>query len=292
MAALASWLDARAHNGLWLVRVEDVDAMRCIAGMDEYILSQLARCGLTPDAPVMRQTARTSAYQQALDKLVAKDMAYPCACSRKEIEQALSLQQTTTACRERPRNTELIYPGTCSHGIGERTARSWRFRTDGATHIEWADRRLGVQWQNVKAEVGDFVLRRADGLFAYQLAVVVDDAEQGVTHVVRGADLTDNTARQVALQQALDLPTPHYLHAPLVLGPHGEKLSKQNGAVEVDTLTQDAALRSLAEAARTLGLSAPPTVDQDASGDNTKLTPIAHALARWTDQWRTLYNDP
>ena len=290
VAALASWLDARAHSGLWLVRMEDVDVPRCIAGMDEYILQQLARCGLTPDAQVMRQTTRTGAYQQALDSLSAQGRVYPCACSRKDIEQAVALQNSKDVPSPRRRNTELVYPGTCSDGVGGRPARSWRFRTDSDTPTEWVDRRLGAQNQNVKTEVGDFVLKRADGLFAYQLAVVVDDAAQGVTHVVRGADLTDNTARQMALQAALGLPTPRYLHTPLVLGFNGEKLSKQNGASALDISTDGAALNCLIQAARTLGLNT-PRGSEDPSSDNTALTQIAHSLAQWVAQWRKLYTD-
>ena len=144
----------------------------------------------------------------------------------------------------------------------------------GATVVHWSDRRLGPQQQNVESEVGDFVLKRADGCFAYQLAVVVDDAAQGITHVVRGEDLADNTARQILLQRQLGLPTPSYLHTPLVLGPNGEKLSKQNGAPAVDTSTPQAALAALTHAAQVLGL-APPGAPQDAV-----------PWAQWIDRWK------
>ncbi len=247
VAALASWLDARAQGGRWLVRIEDVDTPRCVPGADQDILRQLAACGLVPDAPPVWQSARGALYQAALDRLVASGQAYPCGCSRKDIEQAL-----LAAGHARERHGELVYPGTCRDGLHGKPARAWRFLTRGAGTIEWTDRRLGPQRQDLEREVGDFVLRRADGLWAYQLAVVVDDADQGITDVVRGEDLADNTARQVALQQALGLPTPRYLHTPLVLGPNGEKLSKQNGAAPLDLGDPLARLR---EAGACLGLA-------------------------------------
>jgi glutamyl-Q tRNA(Asp) synthetase len=236
VAALASWLDARAHGGQWLVRIEDVDTPRCITGADQLILQQLATCGLVPDAPVMWQSQRSDAYQAALDTLIAKGWAYPCGCSRKDIEDAQALMGHT-----RERHTAAVYPGTCRDGLNGKAARAWRLNVQRvidelqlATPLTWQDRLLGSQQQDVAKEVGDFVLRRADGLWAYQLAVVVDDAAQGITHIVRGADLTDNTARQILLQSALGLPTPSYMHTPLVLGENGEKLSKQNGAEALD----------------------------------------------------------
>ena len=275
MAALSSWLDARAHEGTWLVRIEDVDTPRCIVGMDHYILGQLARCGLVPDATPLVQSHRIAAYEAALQQLIDASQAYACACTRKDIENALAQRG-----QARSRHAGLIYPGTCRNGLKGRSARAWRFLTRD-TSVFWHDRRLGEQQQNVAKDVGDFVIKRADGLFAYQLAVVVDDAMQGISHIVRGEDLTDNTARQIALQQALGLPTPRYLHVPLVLAADGQKLSKQNGAAEVDTSSDSAALESLSKAAASLGLDAP------VSGDNTGL-----ALARWTQQWRSLYTNP
>jgi glutamyl-Q tRNA(Asp) synthetase len=266
VAALASWLDARAHAGKWLVRIEDVDTPRCAPGATETILRQLHDCGLVPDEEPMWQSSRSTAYQQALDQLVAQGRAYPCACSRKDIEVALA-----ALGRAHERNAELVYPGTCRRGLHGREARSWRFRVEPGV-VQWTDRRLGELSQDVEHEVGDFVLKRADGLWAYQLAVVVDDAAQGITDVVRGEDLTDNTARQIQLQQALGVPTPRYLHTPLVLGENGEKLSKQNGAVAVDTSQASAALNA---AASTLGLP-------ESHGD------IAQALASWVVQWRHL----
>ena len=229
VAALASWLDARAQDGRWLVRIEDVDVPRCVPGADITILEQLAACGLLADEPPLYQSRRGDLYQQALDQLIAQGLAYPCCCSRKDIEVAWAARGV-----ERGRNEELIYPGTCRHGLQGRAPRAWRMLTTGCKDTRWTDRTAGPQSQNVEAEVGDFVLKRADGLWAYQLAVVVDDAAQGVTHVVRGQDLADNTPRQLVLQKALGLPTPLYLHTPLVNGANGEKLSKQNGAVALD----------------------------------------------------------
>ncbi len=248
VAALASWLDARAHGGQWLIRMEDVDTPRCVAGADQLILQQLAKCGLVPDAPVMWQSQRGDAYQAALDTLIAKSWAYPCGCSRKEIEDAQAAMGYTRA-----RHHAAVYPGTCRHGLNGKAARAWRLDVQRViddlklpTPLTWHDRLLGSQQQDVAKEVGDFVLRRADGLWAYQLAVVVDDAAQGISHIVRGADLTDNTARQIVLQQALALPTPSYMHTPLVLGENGEKLSKQNGAEALDLSTPLTALNAAA----------------------------------------------
>jgi glutamyl-Q tRNA(Asp) synthetase len=248
VAALASWLDARAHGGQWLVRIEDVDRPRCVPGADEEILRQLAACGLLPGEPPQWQSHREPLYQSALDRLVDQGLAYPCACSRKDIAQALWAQG-----RERPRHGELAYPGTCRAGLHGRQPRAWRLRVEAGS-VAWQDRRLGTQSQDVAREVGDFVLKRADGLFAYQLAVVVDDAEQRITHVVRGEDLADNTPRQILLQRALGVAMPAYLHTPLVLGANGEKLSKQNGAAPLDLGDPRAAL---AAAGRILGVEVP-----------------------------------
>ncbi|MDM0042008.1 tRNA glutamyl-Q(34) synthetase GluQRS [Variovorax sp. J22G21] len=277
VAALASWLDVRARGpqARWLVRIEDADTERCLPGMGETILRQLTACGLVPDAPPAWQTRRVAYYQQALDRLRADGLAYPCGCSRKDIDEALARRGVP-----HQRHGERIYPGTCREGLHGKAARAWRFATEkseaGAVH--WLDRRLGAQRQDVRAEVGDFVLKRADGPWAYQLAVVVDDADQGITDVVRGEDLADNTARQILLQRALGLPTPGYLHTPLVLAADGQKLSKQNGAEALDTRTPQAALEALQAAAQALGL---------ATGSATA---IADALADWVPAWRDLYN--
>jgi glutamyl-Q tRNA(Asp) synthetase len=255
VAALASWLDARAHGGTWLLRIEDVDRPRCVAGAAQGILAQLAEMGLKPDAPPVWQSERDARYQTALNRLVQAGLAYPCGCSRKDIEDAWAARGVA-----RERHGEWVYPGTCREGLQGKPARAWRLRTTEAAPIDWTDRRLGPQRQDVQAEVGDFVLRRADGLWAYQLAVIVDDADQGVTDVVRGEDLADNTARQILLQRALGLPTPGYLHTPLVLGANGEKLSKQNGAAPLPT---GQPLQCLRAAGAVLGLQVGGTTPDD-----------------------------
>ncbi len=249
--------------------MEDVDTPRCIPGSDQTILQQLKLCGLVGDAPVVYQSQRSDAYQAALDSLIAKGWAYPCGCSRKDIEDAQAQLGHT-----RERHTAAVYPGTCRDGLNGKAPRAWRLNVQRVIHdlqlstpLTWQDRLLGNQHQDVAQEVGDFVLRRADGLWAYQLAVVVDDAAQGVTHIVRGEDLTDNTARQIVLQRALGLPTPSYMHTPLVLGENGEKLSKQNGAQALDLANP---LQTLNQAAQALGLPAAPAN-----------TPLQTALNQW-----------
>ena len=268
VAALASWLDAKAHGGQWWVRIEDTDGPRCPPGTDQLILQQLAQCHLHPDAPVQWQSRRTHLYQTALDPLQRGGHIYPCTCSRKDIATALTAQGWAAQ-----RHAAAPYPGTCRHQPPSapplaKQPHAWRLRVpSGDWH--WHDRFLGAQSQDLALSVGDVVLRRADGLWAYQLAVVVDDAEQGITHVVRGQDLADNTPRQMALQQALGLATPIYMHTPLVLGTDGEKLSKQNGAQALDTRD---ALVCLQSAATVLGLSA-------------HTGPVAEALGSWVQQW-------
>ena len=280
VAALASWLDARSHGGKWLVRIEDVDTPRCIPGASQDILRQLAACGLMPDEPPVFQSQRGSLYQAALDQLTQQQAAYPCACSRKDVEAAWALRGITKTAHE-----ELPYPGTCRSGLHGKSARAWRFalptvtapensffkpnqplpgikyaqsaidlRANNTGDVSWQDRRLGAQSHDVASQVGDFVLRRADGLWAYQLAVVVDDAAQGITHVVRGEDLADNTARQILLQQALGYNTPQYLHTPLVLAPDGSKLSKQTGAQALALADESSAIAALQAAAKVLGI--------------------------------------
>jgi glutamyl-Q tRNA(Asp) synthetase len=266
VAALASWLDAKAHSGQWLVRIENIDTPRCAPGTDQIILQQLAACGLQPDHPPSYQSQRGDVYQSALDRLITQSQAYPCGCSRQDIEQAIA-----ASGQPRARHGELVYPGTCRGSLNGKNPRSWRFLSTFypsnrptaqqisarvapdfiANNVHWIDRRLGPQQQNVSVEVGDFVLKRADGLWAYQLAVVADDAAQGITHIVRGEDLADNTARQILLQRALGFALPQYLHTPLVLCANGEKLSKQNGAQALDVTKPAAALQA---ACRVLGL--------------------------------------
>ena len=306
VAALASWLDARAHHGTWLLRLEDVDSPRCVPGADHLIVQQLATCGLLPDQPPTWQSAHGARYSAALHALAERGWAYPCHCSRKHIEAAQA-----AAGHLRQRHAPLVYPGTCrperlgaafkgiespaalgasgcsgpglvaaigteANAPGTPTTPAWRLHVGrvqqalGLPEVtHWHDRRLGAQQQALAHEVGDFVLRRADGLWAYQLAVVADDAAQGITHVVRGADLADNTARQLLLQAALGLPALRYLHTPLVLGADGSKLSKQNGAAALDLHDPLAALN---QAAAVLGLPGH-------SG------PMPQALADWTGHW-------
>ena len=280
VAALASWLDARARGGRWLVRIEDVDTPRCSSQAETQILQQLAALQLHPDAPPVRQSARSARYAAALQRLQATDLAYPCGCTRKEIEGALR-----AAGLRHERHSELVYPGTCRAGLQGRPARAMRFYTEtlGSPSVNWIDRRLGAQRQDVAREVGDFVLQRADGLWAYQLAVVVDDADQGITDVVRGEDLADNTARQILLQRALGLPTPAYLHTPLVLAEDGQKLSKQNGAAALDIAKPLIALR---QAARHLGLPDPPGLDGPVTATApAPAGPLSDALSWWTAAW-------
>ncbi len=237
VAALASWLDARVHNGTWLLRIEDVDTPRCVPAATAQIVQQLAACGLQSDEPPWIQSQRGQAYAAALQDLLQRGLAYPCACTRQDIARACA-----AAGRPHTRFAELVYPGTCRRGLQGRPARGVRLRVEG--QVSWLDRRLGIQTQDVATAVGDFVLKRADGLWSYQLAVVVDDAAQGITHVVRGLDLADNTARQIVLQRALGLATPSYLHTPLVLGADGHKLSKQNGALALDATRPVVALQA------------------------------------------------
>jgi glutamyl-Q tRNA(Asp) synthetase len=254
VAAFASYLDAKAHGGTWLIRIEDVDTPRCIKGMDLVILQQLAALGLVSDEPPVYQSQRSHLYQAALDKLVAEHKVFPCSCSRKDVAAAIAKANPYA----KPKHGELVYPSTCRQGMTQElapnTQPSWRFITSG----------------EVASQIGDFVLKRADGCFTYQLAVVVDDALQGITHVVRGADLQDNTTRQIALQHALGYPALQYLHTPLVMANDGEKLSKQNGAQALDTTHP---LRTLNSAAKVLGL-----------GEQTG--PVNAALKAWTINWR------
>jgi glutamyl-Q tRNA(Asp) synthetase len=268
VAALGSWLDARAQGGRWLVRIEDVDTPRCLPGMDRVILQQLDTLGLAPDEPPLYQSTRGDAYRQALDTLRASGWAYDCGCSRSDIDAALA-----AAGRPRARHRQAVYPGSCRDGLHGKPARAVRLRTQHP-RIAWIDRRLGPMSQDVEHEVGDFVLHRADGLWAYQLAVVVDDGWHQVSDVVRGEDLADNTARQILLQRALGLPLPRYLHLPLVLGDDGHKLSKQNGATALDLQDPLTALRA---AARALQL---PQIEASTRSDW-----LAAAVQAWAARW-------
>ncbi|MEO5701870.1 MAG: tRNA glutamyl-Q(34) synthetase GluQRS [Casimicrobiaceae bacterium] len=230
VVAVGSYCDARAAGGQWLVRIEDVDAPRARSGAEAHILATLVRYGFGWDGPVVRQSARLAHYREALEQLIGQGDVFPCRCTRRALREARA-----------GISGEPLYPGTCRPGTCRLAATmapspapdppfAWRLNVQQSVATEFVDRLLGPQRQDLRAEVGDFVVRRADGLFAYQLAVVVDDAAQGVTDVVRGADLLASTARQIHLQRRLGLPTPRYLHLPIALNGSGEKLSKQTGA--------------------------------------------------------------
>ncbi|HTN93380.1 MAG TPA: tRNA glutamyl-Q(34) synthetase GluQRS [Gallionella sp.] len=224
ISAIGSYLDAKHQNGKWLVRIEDIDTSRNLEGAAREILSTLEAYGLHWDEHIVYQSRRTSAYEAAFQQLKDTGTLYPCACSRKEIADS-ALQ----------RGNELVYPGTCRNGLAQgKVARAWRVRVDDAS-VSFGDKMQGIISQELATGVGDFVLLRADGLFAYQLAVVVDDAAQGITDVVRGADLLYSTPRQIYLQRLLGLQTPAYMHLPVVVNSQGEKLSKQTLALPVGT---------------------------------------------------------
>ncbi|MBU1214495.1 MAG: tRNA glutamyl-Q(34) synthetase GluQRS [Gammaproteobacteria bacterium] len=227
VAAVGSFLDAKSHHGIWLVRMEDLDTPRCVPGMADNILRTLDAFGLHSDEPVIYQSLRTEAYDEALQHLQDTGATYPCCCTRKEIaDSALHGIEG------------FVYPGTCRKGMAhQRATPAWRVRCDqNPSLVAFDDALQGRITQNLENEIGDFVVKRADGLFAYQLAVVVDDALQQITHIVRGADLLNSTPRQIHLQNLLGLHTPHYMHLPVALNTAGEKLSKQTLAQAVDTV--------------------------------------------------------
>jgi glutamyl-Q tRNA(Asp) synthetase len=223
VAAVGSFLQAKSRSGEWLVRIEDLDPPREAPGAAGDILRTLDACGLHWDGAPMYQSRRDGAYEAAMKMLERLDAIYPCACSRREIADS-SMKGVDGP----------VYPGTCRHGLARgRAPRAWRVQVDGRT-VEFTDALQGRLRRNLAVDFGDFILRRADGFFAYQLAVVVDDAEQGITEVVRGADLIESTPRQIHLQRLLALPTPDYVHLPVALDARGEKLSKQTRAAPVD----------------------------------------------------------
>lgn len=242
VAALGSYLEARVRGGRWLVRMEDVDLPRCKSAYADAILRTLEAFGFEWDGPVMVQSQRTARYREVLEQLKALGAVYPCGCTRSELESA-------------PAGVDgaPVYPGTCRNGLpAGKSARAWRLRVAG--NIDFDDAVQGRQHQDLLHEVGDCVLLRADGYFAYQLAVVVDDADQGVDHIVRGADLIHSTARQIYLQGLLGYPTPAYAHLPVAVDATGAKLSKQTLAQPVDV--RDPGV-SLYAAARFLGHNPP-----------------------------------
>ena len=281
VAALGSWLDARKNGGKWLLRIEDLDTPRCIPGAAEQIQSQLRACSLFWDEEAIYQSKRQDAYKKALERLNGLKCLYPCSCSRQTIASTLSNLGIETL-----RNQEMVYPGTCrptelrsncADSLME-LGGAWRIALPQNCHIEFEDLALGLQSQNLNTQVGDFVLRRRDGLFTYQLAVVVDDAEQNITHIVRGQDLLSNTARQIYLQKMLGYRSLEYLHLPLVLDEYGEKLSKQTLATQINTQDEKHALMELRKAAKHLGLQNLP--------DDESLT-IAEWLLAATHAWRS-----
>lgn len=269
VAALASYADARANDGAWLVRMEDLDPPREMPGAATGILRTLEAFGFEWDGPVLYQSARGDRYQAVLDALGERRLAYACACTRREVADSL-----LRAGRGAGAHSDPVYPGTCRPGLPPgRTPRALRIRVDDAVEM-FIDGIQGEVRQSLATEVGDFVLKRADGPWAYQLAVVVDDADQGVTDVVRGADLLGSTPRQRYLQRLIGLPHPRYLHVPVVVDAAGEKLSKQTLAAPVDA-TRPA--RALCRALGFLGQQPPAGL-----GDATATEVLAWAARHWS----------
>ena len=262
IAAVGSFLDARAHDGEWHVRIEDLDPPRVAPGAADDILKTLEACGMEWAGAVVYQSARSDAYHAAVHALRRAGALYPCACSRREIA------DSAIAGIE-----GYVYPGTCREGLAaERSARAWRIRTRGAK-IAFDDLLQGRVEHDLETQIGDFVLYRADSVYAYQLAVVVDDAEQAMTDVVRGADLLDSTPRQIYLQRLLGLPTPRYVHLPVAINARGEKLSKQTLA---EAVASQRVVSSLVHALRFLGQDPPPRLELEPTR-----TVWAWALENW-----------
>jgi glutamyl-Q tRNA(Asp) synthetase len=265
--ALGSWLHAKAHDGKWLLRIEDLDLPRCVPGADQIIMQQLSACGLQWDEDLEYQSKRTHFYADALAKLIDGKKAYGCRCTRKQIEDALLAMG-----QKKDRHGELIYPGTC------------RNRSDVIEPCAW---RLRVTNPEIEATVGDFVLRRADRIFTYQLAVVVDDHLQGITHIVRGADLLDNTPRQIYLQHQLGYQTPTYVHLPLVLDSNQEKLSKQTKATAVNVSSSKDVLNALRSAALHIDLTDHRLLSKDSSESDLS---VSEWLSVAVSNYQTLLN--
>jgi glutamyl-Q tRNA(Asp) synthetase len=262
VAAVGSYLEARIRDGEWLVRIEDLDSPRAVPGAVDDILRALEACGLHWDGTIVRQSTRVDAYHAALHQLRQRGLVYACGCSRREIADSAVTSIEGHVC-----------PGTCRTGLpAGRMARALRLDTRGA-RIDFIDALQGRVEQNLESDIGDFVLYRADGVFAYQLAVVVDDAEQGITDIVRGADLLDSTPRQVFVQRVLGLPGARYAHLPVAVNDRGEKLSKQTRAAPVDL---DRPMAAVVAALRFLGQDPPPRL---ADADRDELW--QWALANW-----------
>ncbi len=265
VAAVASYLDARSHGGTWLVRMEDVDTVRCKPQYADEIIATLSAFGFRHDGEVLVQSRRTLFYQAALERLAVQHQTYACACSRKEIaDSALSGIDGP------------VYPGTCRDKRLPAAGHAIRVRTT-ADEVCFTDRVQGRCGQSLERDIGDFVLKRRDGLFTYQLAVVVDDAEQGVTDVVRGADLLDSTVRQIHLQRLLELPTPRYLHIPVIVNESGQKLSKQTLAPAIGKAD---ACRLIAAALKHLGQPVPDGLFLDKVTSPSQM--LADAARNWS----------
>jgi glutamyl-Q tRNA(Asp) synthetase len=281
VAAVGSYLDARAQGGEWLLRMEDVDTPRNVPGAAEHILATLEAFGFEWDGPVLWQSQRLAAYAEALAQLQAAGLAYGCACSRKEIADSASQEMIQAASQATTRATiqpaidgGLIYPGTCRHGLpAGRSARAWRLRVNDEA-IAFTDRLQGWAVQCLARDVGDFVLHRADGLFAYQLAVTVDDDFQGISDIVRGADLLASTPRQIWLQRCLGFAEPRYAHLPVATNAAGEKLSKQTLAPALDATK---AAYSLVRALQFLGQPVPEALAR---------APVKEVWAWAREHWR------
>lgn len=257
VAALASWLDARARGGQWLLRIDDLDPPREVPGAAGWILDALIRHGLRWDGDITWQSRRMAAYQTAFARLQEQARIYPCGCTRREIDLAVLADRGAL-----PRHVETPYPRLCRTGLAAgKQPRAWRLKTDASQTIGFADAQAGWYQQDVGAELGDFVIKRADGVWAYHLACVVDDAHAGITDIVRGDDLLSSTPRQILLQQMLGMPTPRYRHIPVLRDDRGDKLSKQTLAPALDAAQ---AARSLDMALQHLGLGSTglPTVEQ------------------------------
>jgi len=253
IAAVGSFLDARSRGGEWLVRMEDLDPPREVSGAADDILRTLEAFGLYWDSEVMYQSQRHDAYQQVLEQLEHAQLVYPCGCSRKDVQENVARSGSSN-----------VYPGTCRNGLPQgREARALRLRV-ADLDVRFGDRLQGDIEEWLPAKSGDFIIRRADGLFAYQLAVVVDDAEQGITDVVRGADLLDSTCRQIFLQQSLGYALPRYLHLPVAVNESGEKLSKQTNAPAV---SPQQAVSSLTAALCFLGQRVPAGLENSQLAD-------------------------
>jgi glutamyl-Q tRNA(Asp) synthetase len=271
LAALASWLRARSQGGQWLLRIEDIDPPREVAGASRQIIDALAAFGMTSDQPIVYQSDRSDLYAAALQRLIDTGLAFPCRCSRTDLLKAGG------------------HHGRCRPDDGSKRQAAWRFLTPDC-NVSFSDAVQGPQVQDVAREIGDFVLRRSEGLWAYQLAVVVDDADQGITEIVRGADLLDSTPRQILLQRALGLPTPTYAHIPVLIGDDGQKLSKQTYAMPVDPDDPMPALRHalrlLAIPADVLPAGGTPAATLVAAARHFDLRQLARQLSLPPDVWR------